>query len=69
MDELASLQALGQRFLGVDLSFRRNGTGWPHQWRASCCSSKHEGARATAYGATPEEAIAALKEAVLRAMS
>ena len=63
-DALASLAALGIRFQGVDLKFRRDGTDWPQRWRAECFSSKHETARHVAYGDTPELAIAALVDKV-----
>lgn len=36
------LSSLGERFQGVDLSYRRSGACWPNKWRASLCTSKNE---------------------------
>jgi len=60
MDHLKTLTRLGQRFQGVNLKFRRDGTEWPKKWLAECFSAKHEGARHQAFGDTAEDAIEAL---------
>lgn len=64
MTALDNLADLGERFQGVDLKFRRDGTVWEKKWKAECFSSKHEGARFCCYGSTHEEAIANLLKEV-----
>lgn len=54
---LSILIELGEKFQGVDLKFRRDGTEWGKKWKAECFSVKHEGARHTAYGDSAEDAI------------
>lgn len=63
---LDKLAALGSRFYGVDLAFRRNGTGWPAPWKARCIASKNERYeyRHTVFADTAEQAIADLLAAV-----
>lgn len=57
------LEALASRFHGLDLQFRRSGTGWPSPWRARQIVTKNERAdyRITAYGSTAQEAIESLR--------
>ena len=57
---LEKVAALGLRFQGVDLMFRREGTDWPKLWRAQCFSAKHGWVRMHAFGDSAEEAIDAL---------
>jgi len=59
MEHLKLLQALGTRFHGVTLEFRRSGTDWPQPWRVRCISTKNEreNYRVECFGDTAEEAI------------
>lgn len=68
---LQQLAAIGARFHGVDLSFRRGGTDWPGAWRARLHASKNErdDYRLEAFGDSPEAAIEALADAVNRIAS
>lgn len=63
-DDLSRLAALGRRFLGVDLQFRRSGVNWPGPWRARLLASKNERDeyRLEAYGADASEAIRQLEQ-------
>lgn len=65
---LERLARLGERFQGVSLKFRREGTGWPWEWEAECFSCKHDVARIKCFGATAESAIDALVKAVKERM-
>jgi hypothetical protein len=59
---LTDLGKIGRRFQGVDLQYRREGTGWPEQWRARLFASKNEryDYRLVAFGETADAAVAAL---------
>jgi len=59
MEHLKNLQALGTRFHGVTLEFRRSGTDWPQPWRVRCVSTKNEreNYRLECFGDTAEQAI------------
>ena len=56
-ETLDAFAELGERFHGVDISFRRGGTDWPKRWRARSVSTKHE--NVTVYG---DDILEAIKE-------
>lgn len=61
------LEALGNRFAGVDLSYRRDRPSeWPASWRARLVTSKNERSdyRLERYGETADAAMASLMLAV-----
>jgi hypothetical protein len=58
-NQLAQVEAIGKRFAGVDIQFRRNvPKEWAGAWRITIVASKNERAkyRTVIYGATFEEA-------------
>lgn len=61
-DESEAFAALGQRFLGAELSFRRDGTDWPAQWRARivCAKNERDAYRITCYAESAGAAVRAL---------
>lgn len=62
MEHLHYLQTLGERFHGVTLDYRRNGTDWPAPWRARLVSTKNERDeyRVECFGETAQAAIESL---------
>jgi hypothetical protein len=67
-DYLQTLLTLGNRFQGVSLDYRRDGTGWPACWRARLVSTKGRPDYCEpCYGATAQQAIDSL-EAMVRAL-
>lgn len=67
-DGLGALQALGGRFHGVTLDFRRSGTDWPSPWRVRLVSTKNEREdyRLECFGDTAQQAVEALRAVVAK---
>jgi hypothetical protein len=59
-EHLKALSSLGERFHGIDLSFRNHGVDWPKLWRAKTVSTKRPEYAIIVYGDTPQEAIVSL---------